>query len=203
VAMGQSIPTGLGRSPQGPGGAARAVRSARIPLLLALVLPLVATGARAEEPAGPAPPKASSAEATPSDPSAAEAQPGASAPAVSIDRLFELPSGFEAGAAPRRGGGGETEWRERFAEARARLERAEAELARSKQELAEVAESSNSWSVAPPMGGLPKNTNDAPLSYELSQRIKKQQREVDAARRELLDLEVEANLAGVPEAWRQ
>jgi len=41
------------------------------------------------------------------------------------------------------------------------------------------------------------------MNYELSQRIKHDQREVNAAKKSLLDLEVEANLAGVPEAWRE
>jgi hypothetical protein len=122
---------------------------------------------------------------------------------VPIDRLFELPSGFEARPAERRKGGSESEWRARFAEARERLQRSQATLAASKAELAEQAESSNAWSVAPPVGGMAKNTSDAPLNYELSQRIKRAQREVDDARKDLLDLEVEANLAGVPEAWRR
>lgn len=133
----------------------------------------------------------------------ADASASGPAPNVPLDRLFELPSGFEARPAEQRHGDGEAEWRARFTEARARLERSEAALAASKAKLAEQAESSNAWSVAPPVGGLPKSNSDAPLNYELSQRIKKDQREVDAAKKGLLDLEVEANLAGVPQAWRE
>jgi len=124
-------------------------------------------------------------------------------PAVPLDRLFELPKGFETRPSERRRGVGEAEWRTRFAEARATLAQSEAALAGAKVELAEQAESANAWSVAPPVGGLPQGNSDAPMNYELSQRIKRHQRAVDEARKSLLDLEVEANLAGVPDAWRQ
>lgn len=136
-------------------------------------------------------------------PGIAPAEEPATAPVVPLDKLFELPTGFEARKADRRGGVGETEWRARFSEARSRLERSEAALAASKAQLAEQAESSNSWSVAPPMGGLTQNPTEGPLDYELSQRIKRDKREVDDAKKGLLDLEVEANLANVPAAWRQ
>jgi len=132
-----------------------------------------------------------------------DAPAGVRPPVVPLDRLFELPTNFEARKAERRRGVGEAEWRSRFGEARQRLERSETALAASKAEMADLAESSNSWSVAPPVGGLPKVNSDSPLNYQLSQRIKADQREVDAAKKDLLDLEVEANLASVPEAWRQ
>ena len=126
----------------------------------------------------------------------------APAPVVPLDKLFELPSGFEARKAPSRAGFGATEWRARFSEARQRVERSTVALAGAKRELAELAESSNAWAVAPPVGGIP-NSKDSPLNYQLSQRIKQDQREVDAAKRNLLDLEVSANLAGVPDGWRR
>jgi hypothetical protein len=130
-------------------------------------------------------------------------EPGEPAPPpVPLDRLFELPSGFEPHKAEERRGVGETEWRKRFREARQRLATAEDTLAASKLELADLAESSEAWKVAPPVG-MPTGANtDAPLSYELRQRMKREEAEVNDARRDLLDLEVQANLAGVPEAWR-
>jgi len=131
------------------------------------------------------------------------AEAPAPAPSVPLDRLFELPTGFETRPSEQRRGAGEAEWRARFAEARATLAQSEAALARAKAELAEQAESANAWSVAPPVGGLPQGNSDAPMNYELSQRIKRHQRAVDEAKKRLLDLEVEANLAGVPDAWRQ
>ena len=103
----------------------------------------------------------------------------------------------------RRAGGGETEWRARFFEANDSLERATIELKRSKVELANLAEESNAWTLAAPIGGATAATNDAPLSYELRQRIKRQEAAVASARRALVDLEIEANLANVPEDWRR
>jgi hypothetical protein len=134
------------------------------------------------------------------------AGPGAEAPPepvpeVPLDRLLELPSDFEP-RVERRSGVAESEWRERFRLAREDLERAQATLASSKAELAELAEDSSSWSLAPPVGG-PAQSNEAPLSYELRQRIKRQEAEVERARRKLRDLQVDANLAGVPESWRR
>jgi hypothetical protein len=121
---------------------------------------------------------------------------------VALERLFELPSGFEAGPSETRRGDGEAEWRRRFAEARAAVERSGDELAQSKRELANLAEESNAWTLAPPVGGAQAAASEAPLSYELRQRIKRQEAAAADAKQHLVKLEVEANLAGVPENWR-
>jgi len=175
----------MGKTPQsGAAPALGRLRDWRATALGLLVAGLALGTAAAGEPAG-------------------TSTPSPEAPVVvPLDRLFELPSGFEPRPTERRSGIGEAEWRSRFAVAHERVAHSEAALRESKQELAKLAESSKSWSVAPPIGGLPKH-NDAPLNYGLSQRIKKNQEEADAAKRELLDLEVEANLANVPEAWRK
>jgi hypothetical protein len=53
---------------------------------------------------------------------------------------------------------------------------------------------------APGLGAATANEN--PTDYRLSQELKRGREEVDRAERALHELEVEANLAGVPEAWR-
>ena len=98
---------------------------------------------------------------------------------------------------------GATEWRTRFAEARTVLANSEMSLAKSKLELAEMAESNGGWGVAPPVPGMQVRPNEGPMNYGLSQRIKRHESEVDDAKRRLVDLEVEANLASVPEDWRR
>lgn len=132
---------------------------------------------------------------------AADGEETAPKPVVPIERLFELPRSFEPKPAETRAGEGETAWRRRFSEARVELEQSQSRLKASKRELAELAQDSNAWTVAPPVGAAAPTT-DAPLSYELRQRIRRHEAQVDAARERLLNLEVEANLAGVPEGWR-
>ncbi len=126
----------------------------------------------------------------------------APAPVVPLERLMKLPTGFTPKVEKRRGGG-EAEWRERFRTAREELERSRAALSRSKQELSELASSSDAWTLAPPVGGASQMAADAPLDYQLRQRMNRERDAVARAEKGLRDLEVEANLAGVPEAWRR
>jgi hypothetical protein len=51
--------------------------------------------------------------------------------------------------------------------------------------------------------GTAAPTNEAPVSYALRQRINREEAALKDAERRLLDLEVEANLDGVPEEWRR
>ena len=118
-----------------------------------------------------------------------------------LERLFELPSGFETRPVERRSGKDEATWRRRFADARSAISSSESALAASKRELADLAEDSNAWTLAPPVG-VPAQSHDAPLSYQLRQKIRRQEGEVASAKEQLLNLEVEANLKGVPDEWR-
>ena len=54
--------------------------------------------------------------------------------------------------------------------------------------------------LAPPGAG---DVSDAPLDYRLRNKIRQHKAEVDRLEKRLQDLEVEANLAGVPEDWRE
>ena len=43
---------------------------------------------------------------------------------------------------------------------------------------------------------------NAPADYKLSLAVRRGREEVDRTQRRLQDLQIEANLAGVPESWR-
>lgn len=128
----------------------------------------------------------------------APAQEGAAK--VELEKLLKLPDSLDY-AVEQRGGATRAEWLERFQEARASVEEAEAALRRSQAELEEVASSSGAWQVAPP--GVSTPTTEQPLDYRLRQDIRRKKREVEAAERRLQDLTIEANLAGVPDDWRE
>ena len=133
------------------------------------------------------------------EPAAGEAAPREP---VDLDRLLKLPDSLQYDM-ERRGGLSRGEWRARFREARQELEGARAALARSQGELERVADGGqgSAWNFTPP--GMSTDASDAPLDYRLRMEIKKHREEVQRAEKRLLDLEVEADLAGVPQDWRQ
>jgi hypothetical protein len=45
--------------------------------------------------------------------------------------------------------------------------------------------------------------DNAPMDYALSQKMKRRREDLERAKRRLRELEVEANLAGVPDEWLQ
>lgn len=124
-------------------------------------------------------------------------------PAVDLDRLLQLPppEPFIHGN-PRPGGATRTQWKARFSEARGDLEKARMALAAAKQELEELAGDSAAWRMAVP-GGQPDSNANSPVSFRLIQEIRRQREEVAHGQRRMKELEVEANLAGVPEDWSQ
>jgi hypothetical protein len=180
---------------EAPGAAGRVLLAAA---LLALAWAPAPTRAAGDDPGEPAPAAETLPPAAETLPPAVEPGPG---PPVSLDRLLELPQGFELRPAEQRAGRGETEWRRLFGEARKQIEDSRAALERSKAELAELAGSSDAWTVAPPVGAAV--SNEAPLSYSLRQRINREEAALKDAERKLVDLDVEANLADVPDQWRR
>jgi hypothetical protein len=142
--------------------------------------------------------------------SAAEAEaPGGAAgppevegpPPVALEQLLKLPDSFRTAPLPSRGGATRSEWRVRFEGARQKLEAERAALQGARGELEEVAGSAEAWQVGPPIPGA--QAGDAPLDYRLRQQIRRHREQVEVLEQELRDLEVEANLAGVPEDWRE
>lgn len=130
----------------------------------------------------------------------------ASEDAVPIDQLLKLPAGVAVEARiEKRGGSTRPEWVKRFREARASHEQAETRLAATRAELEEkVASEGGQWRMtAPGLGGAaPAEGVDSPLDYRLTQELRRNRDELKHSERRMQDLEVEANLAGVPEDWR-
>jgi hypothetical protein len=134
-------------------------------------------------------------------PAAAEPEQAKQAeePPVALERLLKLPDSVDT-STEQRAGATRPEWRGRFAQARAELSTAREKLERAQAELEKEAGTSDAWQVGPP--GVTPST-DAPVSYKLRQEIKRGREEVARAEKKLRDLEVEANLAAVPEDWRE
>jgi hypothetical protein len=136
--------------------------------------------ARAQEPAKPPP----------------ATEPGEPA---GLDRLLKLPESQSYGV-DRRGGLSRGEWRTRFVEVRSSLDTERKALETAQGRLDEVAGSASNWQMAPIPGMEP--SPDAPLDYQLRLQIRKHRSEIDRLEKKLRELEIEANLAGVPEEWR-
>lgn len=134
--------------------------------------------------------------------SAARAQQPAAEPAPEpsqLDRLLKLPESQSYGV-DRRGGLSRGEWRTRFLEVRTSLDSERQSLAVAQDKLDEVAGNASNWQMAPIPGMEP--SPDAPLDYQLRLRIRRHKSEIDRLEKKLRELEIEANLAGVPEEWR-
>jgi hypothetical protein len=123
-------------------------------------------------------------------------------PVVPLDRLLQLPpSAPVQGEIEKHGGSSRGEWLARFQEARSELEDARLTLEEAREALEEEA-GGESWQMGAPGLGNPSPT-DTPVDYKRSQDMKRRREDVQRAERRLRDLEVEANLAGVPEDWRR
>ena len=127
-----------------------------------------------------------------------EAAPAQGQPAE-LDRLLKLPAGQSYGV-DRRGGLSRGEWRARFVEVEDALANERNGLKEAEAKLDETAGSASNWQMAPVPGMKP--SSDAPLDYELRVAIRRHQSEIERLERKLKQLEIEANLAGVPPDWR-
>jgi hypothetical protein len=139
-------------------------------------------------------------------PPPALAEEPAAASGVPLDRLLKLPPSLPAqGEVEKRGGATRDEWQARFSAAREQLERARKELEGARADLqGRVDEDGSSWKMAAPgLGTSAKPPSEAgPIDYKLSQDLRRGREDVERAEKRLQDLEVEANLAGVPAEWR-
>ncbi len=126
------------------------------------------------------------------------ATPAANEPAE-LDRLLKLPESGSYGV-DRRGGLTRGEWRTRFLGVRKSLDTEKEALALSQSKLDDIAGSASNWQVAPVPGLEP--SPDAPLDYQLRVEIRRHKSEIQRLERKLRELEIEANLAGVPQEWR-
>jgi hypothetical protein len=132
-------------------------------------------------------------DAAPPDKPAAAEQP------AELDRLLTLPGGQTYGV-DRKGGLSRGEWRSRFTEIQDALAKEQKALKEAEGRMDEVAGSSSNWQMAPVPGMQP--SPDAPLDYQLRVEIRRHKSEIERLEHKLKELEIEANLAGVPAEWR-
>jgi len=164
-------------------------------LLASLALSLAASAPMAEEgalsPAIRAKPDASQ---------PAEPEDATPPPSVELDSLLKLPSDMSF-QNERRHGASVEEWKARFREGRAEIRHAQEELERTKTELDELAGggAGGQWNIAPPGSN---QTEVQPLSYKLREELKRNRARLAEAERKYKQLQVEADLAGVPQDWR-
>jgi hypothetical protein len=116
-----------------------------------------------------------------------------------LERLLTLPGG-ESYEVDRRGGLSRGEWRSRFSEIQDALASERQALSEAEGRMDEAAGSASNWQMAPVPGMQP--SPDAPLDYQLRVAIRRHKSEIERLERKLKQLEIEANLAGVPAEWR-
>lgn len=122
-----------------------------------------------------------------------------------IDDLLKLPSGFMTREADRPvAGASEDEWRRRFTRAEKALGDARETLAETRRELDGLAGTggASQWSVAPPGASGQSGGSTSPLSFKLRQELVRNREALEEAEKALRELKIEADLAGVPAAWR-
>jgi hypothetical protein len=103
-----------------------------------------------------------------------------------------------------RGHSTKNEWRARFDESDSALEKARTDLAATQAKLAEIGSTSSAWTMgAPGMSSVDRERAvESPLDQTLSVEMKNNRAAVELAERRRAELEVEANLANLPEDWR-
>lgn len=120
---------------------------------------------------------------------------------VGLGRLLHLPKSYQASPpsqAPQRTA---NEWRARYAAADQNIRTARAELKKLQLKMEKHAGESSSWNLSAPGMGMAK-PEDVPVNYSLSQEIRNQKDHLEDARRARKMLDVEADMAGVPDDWR-
>jgi hypothetical protein len=118
---------------------------------------------------------------------------------VALDQLLTLPSDHKF-SVERKGGLTRGEWRTRYAEVRADLQKERVALEATQTKLEDAG--GGQWSVNP-IPGSDSDTSRSPLDFQLRTELRKHREEVDRLERKLRQLDIEANLAGVPEEWRR
>jgi hypothetical protein len=118
---------------------------------------------------------------------------------VRLDKLLKLPASVEYDM-EKRGGATRTEWKSRFKEASADLASAKKDLDAVVGKLEKAAEGADSWRFVPPGGDVTAENQE---NIRLRQDVTRKREEVARAEKRVRDLEVEGNLASVPDDWRQ
>jgi hypothetical protein len=135
------------------------------------------------------------------DPAAPETS-GGDSPRVGLDQLLKLPSTLDY-SVEKRGGFTSGEWRSRFQELHTALATERESLEGAEKDLDRVAGTADAWLVGPPMPGMSGASAEAPLDFRIRQAINRHRQEIERLERRLRELEIEADLAAVPEGWRK
>ncbi len=124
--------------------------------------------------------------------------------AVPLENLLKIPDTVPVqSVVARRGGSTRPEWQERFEKARDEQDRAKVALEEVRGQLEELS-TGEAWKMtAPGLGGGAQAPTESSLDYRLSRELRRQREEVERTERRLKELEIQANLAGVPEDWRR
>lgn len=120
---------------------------------------------------------------------------------VELDQLLKLPSSMDFEQQERNGITADA-WKARFRESSAEIQAAQAKIGKTMEELDGMSGQAGSgqWQMAPP--GASSNTDVTPLSFRLREQLREQRVELEAVESKYRDLEIQADLAGVPDSWR-
>ena len=123
-------------------------------------------------------------------------------PEVDLNQLLQLPSSIDFEQQERNGISSDV-WKARFRKSFASIRAAQSRIAKTKDELDSMSSSSGSgqWQMAPPGAGT--STEVSPMSFKLREQLREQRAALDAAELSHRELAIQADLAGVPEAWRR
>ena len=123
-------------------------------------------------------------------------------PQINLEKLLTLPNSLELEGVERRRGGTRSEWEGRYQTLYTELGVTLTELRENESNLEEAARNSDHWKMSPPgFSGVLEEPQT--VNYQLRQAVKRNRDEMGRLQRRLRDLEVEANLAGVPKEWRK
>ena len=117
------------------------------------------------------------------------------APAVGLERLLRIPPTVDLAPA-RRGQRDEETWREAFREARLEVSELEQRIEATQTRLRDA--SPANWGFTAPGAGQQSD----PEVLRLRAMLRRDRQSLESSRERLRDLDVEASLAGVPDAWR-
>lgn len=133
-------------------------------------------------------------------PEPAQAAPATDAPkGVALDQLLTLPSD-RTYSVERKGGMTRGEWRTRFGEVRGELQKERGALEVTQGKLEDAG--GGQWSVNP-IPGSETDSSRSPIDFQLRTELRRHREEIERLERKLRQLDIEANLAGVPEEWRR
>jgi hypothetical protein len=120
---------------------------------------------------------------------------------VELDRLLQLPSSMSFDRQTRNGASSD-DWRARFRASHKELRAAQAQVDATRKALDEAAGAggSSQWQMGPPGAN---NTEVTPVSFKLREELRASRERLEEAERQHRELVIQADLAGVPDEWRQ